>query len=321
MKKYLNHAMGAVLAAVMSIAGAATVSAQGVELGFESLSRKAPSAGATQPTLQGWMSPEIADAWKLGFKGQNTTITVVDDFSSSYGIRGNLGTGAKVLRHGEWVRLEAGMIAPSASLASHNFYSGRGVSLARNRLNTLNLSYGMFARDGYSLSNIGWSTQESSIIRYATEGRAVIVKAAGNDAVAVGTANDGGQVDYLNRALVGTQSTLFVGSLNGNGTVESPTSRAWYSNFAGDDEAVQSNFLMVGVRGDLTGLYGTSFAAPIVSGYAAVLGSKFSTATPTQIGNHLLDTARTDTISGYSRAEHGRGEASIARALAPSAIN
>ena len=77
---------------------------------------------------------------------------------------------------------------------------------------------------------------------------------------------------------------------------------------------------MVGVEGSKTGLYGTSFAAPIISGYSAILGSKFTSATPTQIANQLLNTARQDTISGYSSAIHGRGEASITRALAPISI-
>jgi subtilisin family serine protease len=70
----------------------------------------------------------------------------------------------------------------------------------------------------------------------------------------------------------------------------------------------------------MTGLAGTSFAAPIVSGYAAIIGSKFRTATPTQITNQLLTTARQDTIANYNAAMHGRGEASLARALSPVTI-
>ena len=84
---------------------------------------------------------------------------------------------------------------------------------------------------------------------------------------------------------------------------------------------MQNQFLTVGVRGDLTRLYGTSLAAPVVSGYAAVLGSKFTSATPTQITRRLLDTARTDTINGYNASVHGKGEASLTRALAPISIN
>ncbi len=284
-----------------------------------SRSAKAPSKTNT-PQYQSWMSSEIADAWNSGFKGQGATITVVDDFSSSRFYSGNFGTGTQSLRHGEWTRQEASMIAPSATMASHDFNSGRAVALARTGLNVANLSYGIYAKSGYSVSQIGWSAQETSLINYATNGSAVISKAAGNDAVAVGASNKAGNTDYLNVALVGTQSAVFVGALDRNGTTTQKANLASYSNFAGADETVQRQFLTVGVRGDLTNLYGTSFAAPIVSGYAAVLGSKFTTATPTQITSRLLDTARTDTINGYSANIHGRGEASIARALAPASI-
>lgn len=283
-------------------------------------SRPSRTPRPSQPQYQSWMSSEITDAWSGGFLGQGTTIISVDDFSSGKHLSGNLGTGTQSLRHGEWVRLEGSMLAPSAGLASHDFASGRSVALAKSGLSITNLSYGMFARSGYSVNQISWSAQESSLISHARNGAAVVVKAAGNDAVAVGAANRAGNTDYLNVALIGTGSAIFVGALDRNGTTDQKANLASYSNFAGSDATVQDRFVTVGVRGDLTGLYGTSFAAPVVSGYAAVLGSKFTTATPGQIGNRLLDTARTDTINGYDAAVHGRGEASITRALAPATI-
>lgn len=267
--------------------------------------------------VRSWMNPEIGEAWSLGYKGQKTSITVIDDFSSSSRFSGILGSTTQTLRHGEWTRLEASMIAPSATMYAHDFSNSKAVTL-RSGFNTLNLSYGMFAKDGYT--SIRWSNRESSIISYARDGKAVVVKAAGNDAVAVGAANKDGQVDYLNRDLTGRQAALFVGALDKNGTTSSPASLAWYSNFAGSNTTVQQQFLVVGVEGHKTNLYGTSFAAPVVSGYAAVLSSKFTSATPTQIRNQLLSTARTDTIANYNVAIHGRGEASIARALAPTSI-
>jgi len=275
--------------------------------------------GSTTPQLQSWMSPEVGDAWKAGYKGSGVTITVVDDFRSNNGLYGNLGQGTQLLRHGEWTYKEANMIAPSATMRAQDFTSGTAVALNRG-LNVLNLSYGMYAPAGYTASQINWSAQESSIINYAQNGRAVISKAAGNDAVAIGAANASGNVDYLNLALKGTQSAIFVGALNTNGTTSAPATLASYSNFAGADATVQKQFLVVGVEGAKTGLYGTSFAAPIITGYSAILGSKFTSATPTQIANQLLNTARQDTISGYNAAIHGRGEASITRALAPVSI-
>lgn len=83
---------------------------------------------------------------------------------------------------------------------------------------------------------------------------------------------------------------------------------------------MQKQFLVVGVEGSKTGRYGTSYAAPIVSGYGAILGSKFINASASKIVNQLLSTARQDTIAGYNVAVHGRGEASIYRALAPVSI-
>jgi subtilisin family serine protease len=165
-----------------------------------------------------------------------------------------------------------------------------------------------------------WLDREASLITYAHKGRAVIAKAAGNDGVAVGSRTAEGSQDYLNAALIGSPSAIFVGALERNGTVSDPAPLARYSNIAGGSAEVQNQFLVVGVEGDKTGLYGTSYAAPIVSGYAAILGSKFTRASPTQIAKQLLSTARSDTVAAYDAAVHGQGEASIARALAPRTI-
>lgn len=276
-------------------------------------------AQTTSPILRSWMSPDVGDAWTQGYKGQKTTITIVDDFSSGNKFTGNLGTGSLLYRHGEWTRLEVSMIAPLATIRSQSFYSGTTVPLAAG-LNVLNLSYGMYAKGTYSLSQLAWKAQESSIISYARNGRAVVVKAAGNDGIAIGSSNAAGNKDFLNLALVGTQSAIFVGALTGNGTVANPVGLASYSNKAGTNTAVQSHFLVVGVDSSKTGLAGTSFAAPIISGYASILGSKFTSATPTQITNQLLTTARKDTLLNYNAATYGMGEASLSRALAPLTI-
>lgn len=278
-----------------------------------------PKKGGAVSGLQSWMSPEVGDAWKQGYKGSGVTITVIDDFRSTQGLYGNLGSGRQLLRHGEWTLKEASMIAPAATMRARDFNTGTTVALNRG-LNVLNLSYGMFAPAGYSAGQIGWSAQESSIINYAKNGQAVISKAAGNDSVPIGSVNAAGNVDYLNVALKGSQSAIFVGALNTNGTTIAPASLARYSNTPGADATVQRQFVVVGVEGSKTGLYGTSFAAPVISGYSAILGSKFTKASPTQIANQLLNTARQDTISNYSPATHGRGEASISRALSPVTI-
>lgn len=268
-----------------------------------------------------WMHPEIQTAWDRGYLGQGARITTIDDFISADTSFGRLTDDRQRLRHGEWIDLQAALMAPDATRVTQDFTATQSVQLDAGMLNIVNLSYGMFATNGLSNAQIDWTARESSVIAHAHNGAAVVVKSAGNHAIAVGGVNSSGKVDYLDRALIGADAAIFVGALVGNGTVANPTSLASFSNFAGNDTVVQNQFLGVGVRSDVTGLNGTSFAAPIVSGYAAVIGSKFTTATPVQITNQLLNTARTDTILNYSTAVHGRGEASIARALAPASIN
>ena len=274
----------------------------------------------TPPAFYSWMHSEVQDGWDMGALGQGATITIVDDFSSQWGYFGDLdqdGT-QELLRHGEWTALQASMIAPSARIKEDDFAGGGRVRLAKG-FNVLNLSYGMMAEAGYS--RILWGGQESSIISHAQNGNAVIAKSAGNDAVAIGATNSDGLVDYLARDLIGAQSALFVGALERNGSTSNPASLAYYSNYAGSDTVVQDQFLVVGVDRDaMGGLAGTSFAAPIVAGYSAMLHSKFESSSPTAVANRLLDTARTDTISGYSESIHGQGEASILNALGPDFI-
>lgn len=270
--------------------------------------------------VQNWMHSDVGTAWGQGYKGQGTTITVVDDFTSASKFAGNLGTGTLTQRHGEWTRLEASMIAPSATIKNidYNASSTKYVPTA-GRLNVVNASYGLMAPSGYKVAQINFGTLQNSIIAAAKAGTAVIVKSAGNSAVAVNGVKNG-QADYMNLALMGSASVLYVGSLEKHGSTTAKAKLASYSNFAGSDASIQNRFLVVGVDVSKTGLAGTSFASPEISGYVSILGSKFTKATAVQVSNQLLNTARTDTIANYSKAVHGRGEASLSRALAPTTI-
>lgn len=271
------------------------------------------------PILRNWMSPDVQVAWQAGFKGQGTTIIVVDDYTSRDKFFGMLDGKLRYQLHGDWTKLEASLLAPSATLKSTDFNSTKALKLGSG-LNVINLSYGIVDDAGYNLGDVGFTALENSIISFGQNGKAVLSKAAGNDSVAVGTAASDGSMDYLNLALEGGQSVLFVGALDHNGTVNNKAALADYSNYAGSDPTIQSHFITVGVLGDKTGLYGTSFAAPVITGYASILGSKFKTATPTQITNQLLSTARQDTLQNYSADVYGVGEASLSRALAPVSI-
>lgn len=273
-----------------------------------------------------WMHSEVQEAWSSGFHGQGTMVKIVDAFTESHAnqkFSGRLGEVWDFQVHGEWVAEQVNLLAPLADQSSHDFSNTEAVTLQSGRLNIINLSYGMIGDADQNLapySDLVWSLREQSIIHYAENNLALVVKAAGNDGVAVDQINADGEYDYLNIDLIGARSAIFVGALEDHGSVENPALLADYSNYAGSSSVVQEQFLVVGVPGHSTGLYGTSFAAPAVSAYAAILGSKFTSDDPESIKNRLLETARTDTIMGYSASVHGRGEASLARALSPNAI-
>lgn len=276
-----------------------------------------------QPT-QSWMHSDVGAAWNSGYTGQGTSIHVVDTFSASGPqYRSNmLGANSPAIgTHGAWTATQAQMIAPDASVYARDFSNNRSaVSLKHGQLNIVNTSYGLMAKSGYSVNQINFSPMDKSIIDHAKAGRAVVVKSAGNNAVNVGSSTSANTTDYLSLALADAPSAIIVGALNKNGSPTDKATLASYSNKAGTNAKLQNKFLTVGVDSTSIGLAGTSFAAPIVSGYAAIVGSKFTAATPTQVTNQLLATARTDTIQNYQPSVHGRGEASLTRALAPTAL-
>ena len=267
------------------------------------------SAAFAQQAYQ-YQSPEVWAAWAQGYKGQNTVINIHDNFTSVNGFN-----------HGAWVLSFATETAPSASVVAHQWAGEAVIGIVPNKLNIFNTSYGIISAGGTGT----YLASYEAIIGYATKGHAVVTKSAGNDSIPVGatipSGNYAGKIDGLGVRLAGQQSAILVGALSKNGTTASPASMANYSNTAGTSPVVQRNFLVVGVdSSSLGGAWGTSYAAPIVAGYAAILGSKFTTASATAVTNQLLNTARTDTVAGYNPAIYGRGEASITRALAPASI-
>ena len=132
-----------------------------------------------------------------------------------------------------------------------------------------------------------------------------------------------------------SERLLIVGALDHAGSKTNRAELATYSNTAGDDNEVQNRFLLasgtvpfdpgtVALNGVPVKLVqGTSFAAPRVAGYVAILRSKFTNLNANQSANILLSTASYETLAcfqkpgGCNPAIYGKGEASLSRALAP----
>ncbi len=166
-------------------------------------------------------------------------------------------------------------------------------------------------------------------VSYLSVSDAVIVKSAGNDATS--SANE--PLVHAFATDTGISSRLLiVGATTSDGTTLSKTSLASYSNVAGNVSNISDRFLVANGRspydtGDLAidgygaaAGSGTSYAAPRVAGYAALLRQKFPNLNASKSASILLDTARYDTLSCYPNCNpsiYGRGGASISRALAP----
>ncbi len=292
--------------------------------------------GAVTGIYYDWMSFGINSAWAdrtdgLENLGQKVEITVIDDFQSKSKIRGDLGDGQQRLRHGEWTSKQANMLAPLATMNNVHFGNDQAITLSAG-FNVLNLSF----RENepivpeYALYNL-----ETSILTAAKTGDAFIAKSAGNGyGAAVGYNTIDGGKDYLSLGLIADfasidsglyNSTIFAGAMNNNVVGEDgilSSEMASYSNIAGDDLTVQRQFLVVGVESAGTGLAGTSFAAPIIAGYASVLSSKWPGASPVDVAQQLLTTAQQDSFgTNYNAAIHGQGEANISRAISPWTVN
>jgi subtilisin family serine protease len=131
--------------------------------------------------------------------------------------------------------------------------------------------------------------------------------------------------------------------LNRAGFVSSLATIESYSNIAGSDSSVSSRFLVAsgttpfsngymarngvaiegttfGPDGSALSATGTSYAAPRVAGYVAILRSKFPNLDAVKSSSIILDTARYDTLTCHPNCDptiYGKGEASLSRALAP----
>ncbi len=146
---------------------------------------------------------------------------------------------------------------------------------------------------------------------------AVFVKAAGN-ASCVASAPDCDPINAVfQNAPAYKGKTLLVGALDQAGG-----RLAGYSNKAG---AYAERFVVADGRGTrvIDGSYevGTSFAAPRVAGYVAIVRQKFPNLSAADAAKLILDTAVWNPAWGAktaaTQAIYGQGEANLARALAP----
>ena len=210
-----------------------------------------------------------------------------------------------------------------ATMQSWSANVGAGGALWRS-MTVVNLSLGN--RNSASLTQAQWSTNYSAQLAIANATTnvpdAVFVKAAGNEGLSYAAWDIGNSVLATSSAY--KDKTIIVGALDREGG-----NIASYSNRPGIGStqptiSVRDRFLVA----DGTGLVGsnfeqgTSFAAPRVAGYAAIVRHKFSALDAPTTASHLLNTTKWNAAWGAkdatTQAIYGQGEASLSQALAPS---
>jgi len=313
-------------------------------------------AGTAGPTVVQPSADTLA-AWNAGWTGKGVNILLIDGYST-------IGTCNNTTNdcHGARTMMIAYLVAPGATKYGATAYTNLTLAVGRNGTTGVNLGSSAninvvnMSVDASSWGDSGnaptptsaqWTSDinthaagnatyvsvlngNSSISNIGGLSSAVLVKAAGNDAIDAKYAS----TSYtLAQDANAASRLLIVGALDKNGSVASPATLAWYSNKAGSDSSISSRFLVangtapyavgaVKINGavDNSSLIGTSYAAPVVAGYAAVVLQKFPNLTAASTSNILLDTARYDTLSCYPNcptSTYGAGEASLSRALAP----
>ena len=311
------------------------------------------------PTI-GTPHPEVLAAWRQGWTGQGVNIMMEDYLQQAHGMTTTLlanryAIGATI--YGFNVPTQIGIYNFDGSVAHPSSMVNIGVVNASYGANLQGLigHAGPWTNTELTNAAIGSNTFAQSVVNRMSGVTgssftnfnytdAVIVKAAGNDAI---TADKEPVVKALASNANINSRLLVVGALTMAGFTNAPATISSYSNTAGADSTVASRFLVAsgttpfstgdlalnGVPIDATtsvdpngvnlGNVGTSYAAPRVAGYTAILRQKFPNLNAEKSASILLDTARYDTLSCYTQAGgcnpaiYGKGEASLSRALAP----
>jgi hypothetical protein len=294
--------------------------------------------GVTGPALV-QPSADVLSAWNSGWTGKGKSILTIDNYS----LIGSCSSASTC--HGVTTMLISDLIAPGATKygANWDFTTGANnlnrVSAGYITPDVVNMSFG--TNSAGSINAITYLTDtDINNTRYLniSFNSAVLIKSAGNNS-GQDTYSYTAAGDYFVKGLVDNSNTslrlLIVGALDKNGSIASPATIASYSNVAGTTSAAQNRFVVangnapfanggVSMNGSAIAGYetnmGTSYAAPVVAGYAAIVRSKFPNLNAEKTSSIILDTARYDTLSCYpscSVAIYGKGEASLSRALAP----
>ena len=291
--------------------------------------------------------PDVLDAWNKGWTGNKVNIVIADYLGQNHGVI----VTSLVARYAVGSNYYGITLDQNLYLNTNNVFKTDG-TLANlttaQKIGVINTSFGAnyvngtsdqqrsIVDSGLATFRTYWQNALGGTAGYIYKGLdltdAVVTKAAGNDSIAAD--KESFVKAFSTDAKIGPR-IIVVGALsfdnNGKGIISS------YSNTAGTDAVVSSRFLLasgatpfnygdVSINGylvpssDFGNNVGTSYAAPRIAGYSAIVRQKFPNLSGANTADILLATARYDTLACYPNCDktiYGQGEASLSRALAP----
>lgn len=302
--------------------------------------------------------PAVLQAWHAGWTGRGVNILIIDEFGSpTENVSATHGYGVALSAYriaigGNYFAMDHGGLLPNNYRKGglQNIHTGQEVS-ADTKIDALNLSYfrvdSAFFTEEFADFSGGASAATADLTFLTGTGDAVITVSAGNSDIPADQSQSAfSLVDSDNPSADFTRSrTLIVGRVLSDREPRPPgTSGRIRGAFAGTDPQVNSRFLVEDGRArafrlcdrEVTdscenieparNIYGTSYAAPRVAGYAALVRHKFPNLSGTQTASILLDTATYDGLVDCDDASldpanclhrYGQGRVDISGALAP----
>ena len=260
------------------------------------------------------------NAWTEGWTGKGVKVGIADDYNSN----GRWDT------HGDWVSIVVASVAPEVDAANIDM-------LGAQKAMTADQALAWFEDNGYHIINASWGIEkydpdtgqiETNFDSYLNTNiaafdqdaenskNALIVYASGNSGNfcpgkrAENCDLKAAEIDKLREAgKTAGEKTIFVGALQ-----DATNTIAGYSIIGGD---LMNDFIVsyddILTSGDSAG---TSFAAPRVTGAAALVRDKFPNLDASQLKQVLLQTATDLGAAGVDEV-YGHGKLNIAGALSP----
>tara|TARA_B110000971_G_scaffold221401_1_gene268372 strand:+ start:1927 stop:3081 length:1155 start_codon:yes stop_codon:yes gene_type:complete len=259
--------------------------------------------------------------WDAGWTGKGVKVAVLDEFADN----------GRIDSHGDLVSIVVNSVAPEATLEMRNFdflMSSAFTNWADFDANDFHIVNNSFGRPRFNhitqQEDTGFDADVAAAVasNYKTTGpatysdRMLFIFSAGNSGNLcpdrrIQECSYNAAIIHQQRAngLADKDAMIWVGALNDAGTDIAP-----YSHTAGD---LKNDFIVahddVLTAGDAAG---TSFAAPRVTGAAALVRHKFPFLNGTQLKELLLGTATDIGATGIDEV-YGHGKLDLVNALSP----